>query len=263
MDPHNITRETFYVYVAGIANWSINKDTQLLCSNYNIVRHNIYEQIKTRYLNIVIRYYDPLYNIHRKQTNNNDAQIAINNIQNIVIQKDIAEGYDSMFIQMFLPDDAKFYPTDHVIIDLANVGNICGTNIIRAGYLGNKIVGHIFKQKLLDFSHNDKILTIGDKINLFCDGCSVEAFFDWVAKGDTSSYEQLQNIVSIKREFIKKERDYRQKHNMQPKLKQYDEKKVVELLCDIIWHDNVNKENINFYMERIAHDIFNLTYSNV
>jgi len=93
-----------------------------------------------------------------------------------------------------------------------------------------------------------------------CDDCSVEAFFDWVAKGDAPSYEQLQHITSIKREFIKKEREYRQKHNMKPELKAYNEKKAVELLCDIIWRDNINKKNINQHIVHVADVIFNLTY---
>jgi len=131
----NLHDETFHVYIAGIANWSIDEDTRLLCLNYESIRQNIYEQIKSRYSNIIVRYYDPLYDMRGKQNNNNDMMNAVRNIHEIVIQKDINEGYDSMFIQSSLPNDAAFYPTNHVIIDLANIGNMRGTNIIRAGYL--------------------------------------------------------------------------------------------------------------------------------
>ena len=248
----------FYLYVAGIGNWSNAEETIKMCENYNEIKRNIYNQTCVEYENICVYYYDPLIDIHGNLVDNKCAIDTQTIINEIIIKDDIQMKIYSKFIRQYLPSDKSMYPQNHLIIDLADINKeqYQKLNILRIGYLCDTITKHLFLQKLFEIN-GKKIITINDKIIKMGFTYDVQTFFDWVVKGECNEISKT-NLLSIKREFIKIERERILLKNKP--MKDYDIRSAVELLARIVWCEVTTKYTINMYITQAAESVFCLIY---
>lgn len=248
--------DNFYLYVVGIGNWSNIRDTTLMCENYDAVKKNIYAQTGVPYENIIVKYYDPLINVDHKPVNDDIASRTMIIIDELVIKKDNDIGITSNFVRDYVPTNASEYPKNHLVIDLANIGKYDKLNILRIGYLGDDITKYIFQQKLFE-KHNNKIITIQHKLEELGFRYEVYEFYNWVARGETSSIDK-NNIKSIQREFISIERTFLASKKIS--MKEYNLELAVELLSKIVWCDVTTNHTINMYIEQTASAMMNIMY---
>lgn len=246
----------FYLYVAGIGNWSNVEDTTLMCKNYDAVKRNIYDQTKIPYDNLTVYYYDPLVDVHGTLVDKNIAFQTVEIINDVIIKKDKEMGITSGFVCDYVPTDPSKYPENYLIIDLANIGKHDDLNILRVGYLGDNITKNIFQYKLFE-KYDGKIITIQDKLKDMGFNCGVDAFYNWVARGEAGETDE-DKVLSIQREFIPIEREYLRKKKIS--MKEYNLESAVELLSKIVWCDVTTRHSINMYVSQVAESLMCIMY---